>query len=62
MVLVYDLSSITCPKCDLNNDEIEIIGEYVFYRKDGILQSYDFICHCCQIVFAKQVTLSIKEI
>lgn len=62
MVLAYDLSSIKCPGCDRNNENIEILGKHVIYIEEDISLFYDFICPCCQKVFTKQTSLSLVEI
>ncbi|CAN5636765.1 hypothetical protein BH23THE1_BH23THE1_34490 [soil metagenome] len=46
MVFEYDLSSIACPKCHMNNEDIGVIGMHVFPSSVGErLPYYHLICY-----------------
>ena len=63
MVFEYDLSSVVCPKCYTNNEDIGVIGMHIFpYSEGDRLPYYHLICYNCLEVFTKQVSLSIKEV
>ena len=62
MSFEFDLSSIVCPKCDRNNDNLEVIGLHVFTDdKSNISPYYDIKCFNCHKVFTIDSPLCIKE-
>jgi hypothetical protein len=63
MYIESDLSEIACPKCNNNNDVLEVIRMYVFTRSNyGKEPYYDIKCHNCNEVFTLQVYVSTDEI
>jgi hypothetical protein len=63
MYFEYDLSSIVCPRCYKNNDDLEVIGMHVFpYSEGDRFPYYNIKCHNCDKVFTKQVFIPIKDL
>ena len=63
MSFEYDLSSIVCPKCHGNNDNLEVIGLHIFTSENnGRLPYYDIKCYSCYEVFTKRATICLDEI
>jgi len=63
MSFEYDLSLIVCPKCQQNNDNLEVIGLHIFtFDKNNNLPYYAIKCHDCSEVFNKQTPLCLKEV
>jgi hypothetical protein len=63
MYIESDLSEIACPKCNKNNDNLEVIRMYVFTQSNyGKEPYYDIKCYNCNELFTSQVCVSIDEI
>ena len=63
MSFEFDLSSIVCPTCHNNNDNLEVIGLHVFTSDlSNLFPYYDIKCFNCHTVFTKDSPLSIKDI
>ncbi len=63
MSFEYDLSSIVCPKCHENNDNLEVTGLHIFTSDDIYKPSYyDIKCYNCQEVFTKRTPVCLKEV
>ena len=60
MYLENDISEVVCPKCNKNNDNLEVLG-CMFLHKVTLenICIYDIICSSCHKVFTSQVYLSI---
>jgi hypothetical protein len=63
MYLENDLSEITCPKCNMNNDNLELLRMYVFTLSNyGKEPYYDIQCYNCNEIFTAQVYVPDDEI
>ena len=63
MYIESDLSEIACPKCNNNNDVLEVIRMYVFTRSNyGKQPCYNIKCYNCNEVFTLQIYVSTDEI
>ena len=63
MSLEYDLSSIVCPKCHMNNDNLEVKGLHIFTADNNNKFPYfEIKCFNCHDVFSKRTPLCIKEV
>ena len=63
MYLENDISTIECPKCNKNNDNLEMLRLHVFTQSSsGKNPYYDIKCYNCDKVFTKQVFIPIKDL
>lgn len=63
MYVENDLSEITCPKCNRNNANLEVMRMYVFTRSNhGKEPYYDIKCCDCNEIFTSQVYVSIDDL
>ena len=63
MYVENDISAVVCPKCNKNNDNLEILRMHVFIRSNfGKHPYYDIICNDCHKVFTSQLYLAVDEI
>ena len=63
MYLENNISTIECPKCNKNNDDLEVLRLHVFTRSNsGKNPYYDIKCNNCHKVFTSQVYVSANEI
>ena len=63
MYLENDISSVECPKCNKNRDNLEVLRIHVFTRNNfGKHPYYDIICNDCEKIFTSPGQLSIDEI
>jgi hypothetical protein len=63
MSLEYDLSSIFCPKCQKNNDNLEVERLHIFtdaYKSDK-LPYYDIKCKNCDEIFPINTALCLRK-
>jgi hypothetical protein len=59
MYLENDLSEISCPKCNENNDNLEVIRMFVFTKNNlGKEPYFDIKCYNCNEIFTSQVCVS----
>lgn len=56
MYLENDLSEISCPKCNENNDNLEVFRMFVFTKSNHGKEPYfDIKCYNCNEIFTSQV-------
>ena len=63
MSFEFDLSSVVCPKCHRNNDNLEIIGLHLFTSDNSDkLPFCDIMCFSCSEMFTKRAPICLKEV
>ena len=61
--LDISLETLLLEETKKDNDDLKVIGMHVFpYSEGDMFPYYDIKCYNCNIVFAKQIFLPIKEI
>lgn len=63
MYLENDISLVVCPKCNKNNNNLEVLRMHVFTQSNFDKHPYyDLICNDCHKLFTSQVYLSVDEL
>ncbi len=63
MSLEYDLSSIFCPKCQKNKDNLEVERLHIFTGyKSNRSPYYDIKCHNCDEVFPIDTAFCLRKV
>lgn len=62
MYLENDISLVVCPKCNKNNDNLEVLRMHVFTKSNfGKHPYYDIKCNNCHKIFTSEAYLSTDE-